>query len=474
MRNLLLLPMALVAGCNLAPTYERPIAPVAAEYLSAAPNVEGALPAGGLGWETYFHDPQLRALIELGLLRNRDLAQSLARIEQARARLRIQDSQRLPNVAIGGDGSRNRTPTSTLSAGSGTPGDGSSSGSYIDAKQYSVNVSVSAFELDFWGRLRNLSQAERLQYLASIEGARAARITLIANIASTYFDLRSGVARIALAEQALTGRREGVEIAKDRLDAGVTSTVDYDQAMQLLTQAESELAVVQRTTQQSRNLLDVLVGGPYPEELPSSLAFDAPQMSPIASGLPSELLASRPDILEAEYNLRAANANIGALRAQFFPSISLTGAYGYASPVLGNLVKGDNTSWSFGGAVNLPIFDWGRRRAELREGRSRADELVALYQRTTQGAFQEVADALVGRQRYKEQIEALTLSVEVQQRLVETARLRYENGISIYLEVLDAERTLFTSQQQLLQLRATALQNDVSLFAALGGGNLNH
>ena len=473
MRTIAFIPVVILAGCSLAPTYEQPSTPVATSYPQHASEKNTAgTPVAGLGWRTYFRDPQLLALIELGLERNRDLAQSLAQIEQARARLRIQDSQRLPNIDLGGTGARSRTPASSL-ANSGATGGVQGAGSHIEAEQYAANVSVGVFELDLWGRLRSLSEAERLRYLATVEGARDARLTLIAEIASTYFDVRAGVERTMLAEQSLIGRREGVAIAKDRLDAGVTSTVDYDQTVQLLTQAENELAVVRRTTAQSKHLLDVLVGGPSESTLPSAIAFQEPQTGAIKPGLPSDLLHSRPDLLEAEFNLKAANANIGALRAQFFPTISLTGAYGYAAPALSGLVQDDNLSWSFGGAIDLPIFDWGRRRAELREGKARADELVAAYQRTAQGAFQEVADALVGRQYYHEQLIALGTTVQTQERLVETARLRYENGVSIYLEVLDAERNLFASQQELLQLRATALQNDIALYVALGGGTMD-
>lgn len=462
---------ALLAGCNLAPHYVRPGAPVAPTYPAATATVsdpKGAPVADDLGWRDFFLDPQLRALIEAGIARNRDLAQSVARIAQARARLGIQDSQRLPNADLNAGATRNRTPLNSLGFGDAVPGgDGPSA---IKVTQYDVNVGVASYELDFWGRLRNLSRAERLRWLGSIEGARAARLTVIANIASTWFDIRSGEERIAIAEQALAGRRRGVAIARDRLDAGVTSTIDFDQTVLLQKQAEAELADVRRATEQSRNLLDVLIGGPLSAPLPPRLANGLPQVRPIAAGLPSTLLANRPDIVEAEYNLRAANANIGALRAAFFPTITLTGAFGYASPVLSGLLESSSTSWNFGGAGSLPLLDWGRRRAQLREGRAQARELVATYQKATQGAFREVADALVGRRRYQEQIVAQQATLVTQRRLVEAARLRYDQGISIYLQVLDAERNLFTTEQQLIQLRATALQNAVTLYTALGGG----
>ena len=462
--------MTMLAGCNFAPAYRQPVAPISAKYPTTPPPASSqGLLATHLGWNDYFLDPRLRSLIATALERNRDLAQAVARIAQARAQYRIQDSQRLPTIEGNGGANRSVQPVNAL----GVPGatGGSTGASSIDFTQYSANVGVASFELDLWGRLRNLAKAERERWLASVEGERAARLTLIGQVAATYFDILTGEDRIALAERTLAGRREGVRIAQKRLDAGVTSTVDFDQAMLLLTQAQTELAEIKRTTAQSRNLLDVLIGGPSIAPLPAAQpVMQAAQVRTIEPGLPSSLLIARPDILEAEHNLLAANADIGAARAAFFPTISLTGAYGFLSPNLGDLFKGSSEAFNYGGTLNLPIFDWGRRRAQVRLNRAQADELVAAYQRAVQGAFQEVADALVARQHYAEQIAAQTRTVEAQRRLARTARLRYDNGIAIYLEVLDAERNLFAAEQSLLQLRATDLQNSVSLYTALGGG----
>ncbi|MFT3967631.1 MAG: efflux transporter outer membrane subunit, partial [Sphingobium sp.] len=393
------------------------------------------------------------------------LAQSLARVAQARAQYRIQESQRLPALEANGQGTRSRQPLSALGVGA-SPDAGA-----IEFTQYTANVGVSAFELDLWGRVRNLAEGERQRYLATEQGARAFWLSLIAQVAAAYYDVRAGQERIALAQRTLEGRREGVRIAQKRLDAGVTSTVDYDQSVLLLTQAQTELADLQRTTEQASNLLDVLTGGPVAGPLPAVKPLDPmEQVRMLDPGLPSALLAARPDILEAEYNLRGANADIGAARAAFFPTISLTGTYGFASPALDSLFDKDSRAWSLGGALNLPIFDWGKRAAQVKVSRAKADELTAAYQRAVQGAFQEVSDALVARRRLAEQIEAQGATVTAQRRLARTARQRYDNGIAIYLEVLDAERNLFAAEQQLLQLRATDLQNSVSLYVALGGG----
>lgn len=447
-----------LAGCNLAPAYIQPEAPVAPQFPEYAVAPSAAPQAADLDWREFFTDPRLKALIATALERNRDLAQSYARIEQARAQYRIQDSQRLP--ALDADGNATRTRQSGSSTGSGNA---------AEFSQFGVSAGVSAFELDLWGRVRNLSEGQRQRYFATIEGTQTFRVSLIAQVAATYFDIRAGEERIELARRSLEGRREGLRIARLRLDAGVTSTIDYDQTVLLLTQAQTELAGIQRTTEQSRNLLDVLLGGPISGTLPAGTSLRN-QVRDIAPGLPSALLVNRPDVRQAEHELRGANADIGAARAAFFPTISLTGNLGFVSNELDALFKGSNNSWSFGGLVSLPIFDWGRRKAELKLSKARADELVAAYQGTVQTAFREVADALVGRQRYAEQIEAQVHSLEAQQRLARAARLRYDNGIAIYLEVLDAERNLFSASQQLVQLQATQLQNDVSLYVALGGG----
>lgn len=469
MRKSLLLLLPLLAGCNLAPQYRQPVASVADHFPARESTDPSAALATDLGWRQFFRDPRLQALIGSALDRNRDLAQSYARIDQARAQFRIQAADRLPTIGASGNGTRSQQPLSALGAAGATIPDSSNAPDNVKFSQFSANLGVSAFELDLWGRVRNLSEAQREAWLASIEGARAFRISLIAQVAATYFDIRAGEDRIELAERTLEGRTEGVRIARLRLDAGVTSTVDYDQAVLLLTQAQTELAEIQRTTEQSRNLLNVLVGGPIDTPLPQGVPL-VRQLVPIAPGLPSQLLENRPDILQAEHNLRAANANIGAARAAFFPQISLTGAFGFASSALGDLFKGANQSWSYGGSLGLPIFDWGRREGQLNLSKAQADELVAAYQRAVQGGFQEVADALVGQRRYAEQIEIQGRTLEAQRRLAHTARLRYDNGIAIYLEVLDAERNLFAAEQTLLQLRAIELQNAVNLYAALGGG----
>ncbi|MET0364025.1 MAG: efflux transporter outer membrane subunit [Sphingobium sp.] len=474
MRESLLAASLLLSGCNLAPGYKQPQVAMPATYEAFGHPMDERTRklATETGWREFFVDERLKQLIDLALTNNRDLAQSMARVAQARAQYRIQASQRLPALDGNAGATRARQPLSALGAAGGSTGAASSSGvTGIEYSQYSANVGISAFELDLWGRVRNLAEGDRNRYLASEQGARAYRLSLIAQVAATYYDILAGGERLALAERTLEGRREGVRIAKLRLDAGVTSTVDYDQTVLLQTQTETEMAQLRQTLEQKQNLLNVLVGGPVPDGLPASRPFVfQQQIRPVEPGLPSSLLTARPDILQAEYELRGANADIGAARAQFFPTISLTGAFGFASSTLESLFDSGHRAWSFGGSAALPIFDWGRRSANLRLSRAKAEEFTAAYQRTVQGAFQEVADALVARRRLGEQVLAVMRTVEAQTRLAHTARLRYDNGIAIYLEVLDAERNLFSAEQQLIALRATALQNGVTLYTALGGG----
>ncbi|MBB3878783.1 efflux transporter outer membrane subunit [Sphingomonas pseudosanguinis] len=458
-----------LTACNLAPQYRQPIAPVSATYPDAG---AGTRTAAEIGWREFFADEQLKAYIAAALANNRDLAQAVARVAQARAQYRIQDAQRLPPLDLSASAARTRIPLNSLGFGDALPGGGDAQNpTSITYNQFALGARVSAFELDFWGRVRNLAEAQRRQYLATVEAERAFRLSLVGQVAATYLQIRAAEEQIALAERTVTSRREGLGIAKRRMDAGVTSSVDYDQAVALLTQAETQLAELRRTVAQSQNLLTVLVGGPITGPLPAGRRLgDQNQFAAIEPGLPSALLVNRPDVLQAEQQLLAANANIVAARAAFLPSISLTGLAGFVSPALSSLIDDNSRQYQVQGAALLPIFDWGRRKAQLNLSRAQADELTAAYQRTVQGAFREVADALVARRRFAEQIEAQTRAVDAQRRLARTARLRYNNGIAIYLEVLDAERNLFSAEQQLLTLRSSALQNDVTLYVALGGG----
>ncbi|PTQ11004.1 RND transporter [Sphingomonas oleivorans] len=454
-----------LAGCNFAPKHVTPAMPVPSAYPEEGRPLQGSLKATDLGWHTFFTDPRLQQLIGMALDNNRDLRVSVARIAEARGQYRIQDAARLPTLDASGSATRSRVGAGGVAAGVPTQG-----GSFT-FNRYDIGVGVSAFELDFWGRVRNLSDAARANYLSTVAAERAFRLSLIRDVAINYLTARELAERIALAESTVASRREGLRIARKRLDAGVTSALDFRQAETLLTQAETELAVLRRSRAETRNFSYVLIGAPVPADLPEPLSMARQGIArEIGPGLPSELLANRPDIIAAEEQLRAARANIGAVRAAFFPTISLTGSAGFASNDLSDLVGNDGLRWSFGPSISLPIFDWGRTRGNLTVAEARENIAVASYEKAVQIAFREVADGLAGRRYLAEQIASQERALEAQRRLTRLARLRYENGVAQYIEVLDAERNLFSAEQAMIELRAADLRNLVSLYVALGGG----
>lgn len=459
-KALVALPALLLAGCQMAPPHVRPALPTAPAYAADdAGDVAAGVRASEIGWREFFADPRLEALVTAALARNRDLSVAVAQIEEARGQYRIQDADRLPTPGVDGSATRSR-------ANSGLPGTGP-----VTGNRYAVGVGISGFELDFWGRVRNLSEAARAQYLATVEAERAFRLSLIRDVASAYLASREAEERIALAEATVKSRNDGLRIAQLRLNAGVTSALDFRQSESLLTQAETELAALKLAKAQSDNFLSVLVGGPMDAALPDGLPLDAQLKAPqLSAGLPSDLLVARPDILAAEERLRAARANIGAARAAFFPRISLTGNLGFASNALDNLVGDDGLAWSFGPTISLPIFDLARNQGNLTVARAREDIAVANYEKAVQGAFREVSDALAGRRHLAEQVAAQQRGTEAQRRIADLARVRYREGVANYLEVLDAERNLFSAEQALLQLRRQEADNLVGLYVALGGG----
>lgn len=450
------LALVLVGACrSFAPPHTLPELPTAESYPpDLAGDVNAGTPATQLEWQEFFVDDRLETLIDSALDQNRDMTIALAQIERARGLYRIEDADRLPTGVAAADVSTGRA-----------------NGESFD--RYSIGVGVSGFELDFWGRVRNLSEAARSEYLATVEGQRAFRLVLIREVASTYLFSLELAERIALAEATVASREEGLEIARVRLDAGITSALEYRQAETLLTQAQAQLASLRLSKARNDNALVVLVGGDVPVALPDGVPL-AQQVTAqtLASGLPSELLIARPDIRAAEERLRASRADIGAARAAFFPSISLTGNLGFASTELSDLFGDDGLTWSFGPAITLPIFNRGRLRGNLTVAEANEQIALADYELTIQNAFREVADALAGRRYLAEQVAAQERGTRAQREIAELARIRYREGVVRYLEVLDAERNLFAAEQALLSLRRAQADNLVTLYVALGGGDL--
>ena len=460
MRNTLsLLMLCMLSACQLAPQHVLPPMPTQASF----PEYDDSLKDGSEGGEvfdlhTFFVDPRLQALLAVALENNRDMNIAVLRIEEARALYGIQRSARLPNVSALGSGQRTRTSIESFGSSAGIN------------ERFALNLAVSAFELDFWGRVKNSSKAARSKFFATQEAAQAFRLSLIRDVAFAYLSVLEASERITLAESTVRARDDQVVIARRRLDAGVTSELEFRQAETLLTQAEAELAALRLNSAQNNNLLIVLLGTQLDANTPQALALGQQiNLRVFSSTLPSRLLESRPDIRAAELELMAARANIGVARAAFFPSIKLTSSLGFSSPQLDALVGDSGRAWSYGPSVELPIFDYGRRRGNLQAAKAREKISIAHYEKTIQDAFREVADALAGRKFLADQIAGQERGIVAQRRLAELAHRRYTEGVVRYLEVLDAERSLFAAEQSLLQLRRIQTANSVSLYIALGG-----
>ncbi len=450
-----------VTGCSLTPAFEQPPLPVAPRYPVDAPIPPSAnVNAPGLAWQDYFTDPALRALIAQALENNRDLRIALLRVQEARSLYGIQRSERFPTVGLGASGTRSRVP-----------GDLSLTGRPLTSGQYQAGVGISAWELDFWGRIASLTQAALDSFLATDEARRAVELTLVAQVADTYFQLRELDERVLLTRRTIDTRNETLRIFSRRFDVGSTSRFDLEQVQALASQAQTLGAQLDQSRAEIQHALTRLVGKTV-EIPPASTPFDEHAVvAPLLPGLPSDLLVDRPDIIAAEYQLRAADANIGAARAAFFPRITLTANAGTASAELSGLFKGGSGAWSFAPSLDLPIFDAGRRQANLDLATTRREIAVSDYERTIQNAFRDVSDALAAQDALERQVRTQTTALAAQSERARLAKLRYDNGSSAFLEVLDAQRDLLTSEQDLVQRRRAWLSSRVALYSALGGGS---
>lgn len=459
-----LMVVALVTGlsaCSMTPDLQRPAPPVPASFPESAALQGAAVPASEMGWRTMFADPQLQRLIELALANNRDLRLAALNVDAARAMFNIQQSTRLPSVSL--DASRTRE----RALAQGNSGESRREVS----NQVAVNFGVSAFELDLFGRVRSLSDAALARYLASEQGRDAAQIALIGAVADAYFAGQLADEQRQLAERTLKDWQQSLKLARLLQDAKQNSGLDVAQAEGQVASAEADLQARQRAYVQAGNALQLLVGAELPADLPAARELARqPLVAPLPAGLHSDMLLVRPDIRQAEQTLSAANADIGAARAAFFPQVSLTASFGYASTSLGSLFDPSRQVWRFTPQLSQPLFQAGRLRAELRLAKVRKSEAVAQYEHAIQVAFREVADALAGMATLDSQIEAQTRVVASAQRRVALSGLRYQAGVDGRLELLDAQRGLYAAQQSLLELRRDAAVNSVALYKALGGG----
>jgi len=441
---------ALLAGCSMMPAYERPPAPVAAGWPAPAPTA--GTPASELQWQAFFPDERLRQLVAAALRNNRDLRVAVLNIEQARAQYDIRRADRFPTV-------------NAAVAGSRTPTAGGS-----DVTVYTAGLAISSWEIDLFGRVASLSEAALAQYLATEEGRKAAQMSLVASVANTWLGLAADEELLKLTQETLVSRQESLRLTRLRFENGVASELDSRQAQSLYEGARVALAVQERQRAQGRNALALLLGEPLPADFAVNATTGSISLPDVPAGVPSEVLVRRPDVRQAEQQLVAANANIGAARAAFFPRITLTAGYGSASAELSNLFKGGTWGLTAAPQLLLPIFDAGRNSANLAAANVGRDIAVAQYEKSIQAAFREVADGLAARTTLVDQQQALASLVESETARVRLSQLRYDGGVSSYLDLLDAQRTLFNARQQEIQTRLARLQNQVLLYRALGGG----
>ena len=464
----------LASGCiSLEPHYVRPQSAVPASWPVGDPYLvqsEAALPA--VTYKDIFRDPRLQTLIDQALINNRDLMVSVANIEEARAQFQIQRAQQFPqvdaNAGVTLSGSRSR------SGNGGSSGSGNSGGSAKSVTaQYSAGVSVPNFELDLFGRLRSLTHAEFQRYLATEAAARATRLTLVAQIANGWLDYAADSSLLAVSEDTAATAAKSVQLTQARVNGGIAPRTDLVQAEQILDTAQADVANQRTLVAQDVNALQLLVGAPInPKLLSPSIDEASPTIAELPPGLSSYVLLRRPDVVEAEYNLRAANANIGAARAALFPKISLTGLLGFASSALTSLFTGGAFGWSASANAAYTIFNAGAGRANVQLSQAQKEAAIATYQGTIQSAFRDVADALARRGTMGDQLSARQRQDAAAAEYLRLSDARYRAGVDNYLTTLDAQRSYYSARQLLVQTKLTAAQNLVNLYQALGGDPL--
>ncbi|SEJ05022.1 outer membrane protein, multidrug efflux system [Pseudomonas linyingensis] len=449
-----------LGGCSLIPDYQRPQAPVADAWPVGAAYREAGTPAAALPeWRSFFRDPALQRLIEQALDNNRDLRVAALNVEAYQALYRIQRAELFPQVDANASGTRQRLPADLTRTGQAETNG-----------EYGASLGVSAWELDLFGRLRSLNQAAMEQYFATAQAQRATQISLVASVANAWLTLQADRELLTLSEETLKTYAQSHALTQRSFDVGVASALELQQSRTAVEGARVSVAQYTRLVAQDGNALQLLLGSGVPADLPAAQALDQAVLAELPVGLPSELLQRRPDILQAEHALKAANADIGAARAAFFPSISLTAKAGTTSTELSGLFKGGSGTWLFQPQINLPIFTAGSLKANLDYAKLQKDIQVAQYEQAIQIAFSEVADGLAARGTYHQQLAAQRDLVEASSEYYRLAETRYRTGVDSQLTLLDAQRQLFVSRQRLIDTRLAQLGGEISLFKALGGG----
>lgn len=488
MRRLLTMLMlaTLVAGCSFIPKYERPEPaipatwpPVASEAATPSVPGEGGIPASDIGWRDFFVDPQLRHLIDKAFENNPDVAIVALQVEQVRAQYQLQRAEILPQISAQLSYTKQQNPStfnsnSNIGAGPGGAGGGGGSAGSTNAGSfefYRAGVGLTAYELDLFGRIRSLERQALDQYLASIEAARSAQITLVSQVAAAYANLLADSELKELAQKTLDAQEESSRLIGKRFDVGIASALEMNQARTTVETARADLAQFSRLLAQDRNALVALTGVSIPPGSIKPGSLSTPKVSAeLTPGLSSDVLLRRPDVLQAEHNLTSANANIGAARAAFFPRISLVSNYGTISGDLNGLFGAGTEIWSFSPQISLPIFDGGRNRANLEVAEVTKNIEVARYQKTIQTAFREVADALAARATVQDELAATQALADASRSSYNLSLKRYRQGIDNFLTVLDSQRSYYQAQQQLIDAQLLGLTSTVNMYKVLGGG----
>ena len=468
---------AVLGACTLEPKYQRPPPPVPA----VEPGAQGGTAAADIGWREFFPDPQLQQLIVLALTNNRDLRVAALNVESAQAQYRIQRADLFPTISASASEQVEHFPTGVLAASGGTTAGGGvgspvgtgTGGSTI--RFYNVGIGFTSYELDFFGRIRSLNHAALQQYFSSAETRRSAQLTLVAEVATAYLTILADQTLLDITRDTLKSQSESYALTQRLFEAGTSTELAVRQAESTVDAARANLALYTRQLAQDRNALQLLLGTQIPEGIDTSGGLDrGAAVADLEEGIPSDVLVRRPDVLAAEHQLQAASARIGAARAAFLPAVTLTGNFGTASTQLSGLFKGGSQAWTFSPQISVPIFAGGANVANLQASKLARDTAIAQYEKAIQTAFREVADGLAARSTLDDQLAAQQALVTASAQAYRLADMRFRGGVDSYLSALDAQRTLYTAQQQLQSVRLTRLQNLVTLYKALGGGLQEH
>jgi outer membrane protein, multidrug efflux system len=467
-----LLVLFVVAGCTMVPKYQQPSVPLAKTWPSVpgyakTKTAQTNFQVADIGWRDFFLDPRLQQVIELSLTNNPNLYVAVQNVVETKALYRVQQAQLIPTVNLNANGTRTRTPNVYTSGTNAAPP--------LQYTEYNVNLGVASYELDLFGRVRSLNQQSLETYLATQEANKSVHIALVAQVAEAYLTEEEAIQQLAIARDQLKAARQAFDLTQKSFEAGVSSQFDLNNASIQLQNASASVAGYAQQLAEASDNLDLLAGMPLPQELKPQKPFNTKvSLADIPSGLPSDLLQRRPDVIEAEHQLKAANANIGAARAAFFPTVTLTGQAGMASTTLQSLFAPGSHAWGFSPQIVWPIFDMGTAYHELQAVKAEQRMKIADYQSTVQNAFKEVADALAVRTTVQSQLTDTEALVKSNQQSFRLTQASFKAGVDSQLDVLEIQNALDSAKLSLIQAQYSRLNSLINLYQALGGGWQEH